>query len=166
MDAQPQLLLRCFQEAATLSGRALELCTDEAMAALQLAESGAAKLLERDEIAAAHKGLERLKSAWGAQYAADLLAAFKAGSSVDGGRNSSASASLFSDFGSLGTDFSSLSLVDDAQVSQGIEFARLSQQLQVHVDAVMADLDAWSARCRVSPTCGPNSTPCVPRFFP
>ena len=165
MDAQPLLLQRCFQEAANLSKRALERCIDEAVAALQAAEGGVGKLADRDEIALAWNSLLRLKASWGAQYAADLLVAFRKGPSVDSEGNPRTSPSSFASFGAFSTDFSSLSLVDDVQVSQGIEFARLSQQLQLHADPVMADLDALVSAVQGFPNVRPELNPLRPEVF-
>jgi hypothetical protein len=141
MDEKSPLLQRSFQEAASWSRSALERCLDEVAAALQAAEGSTIKLAERDSYALALSSLQKSRAAWGPQYAKNLLCAF-----TDTGTDSVFPAQVTpSSHAALGgtiSGFAGLTLVDDAQVTQDIEFARLSQQLRLQVDAVMADLDA------------------------
>lgn len=142
MNASSPLLQRCFQEAASLSRQALDRCVDVAVAALQEAERNAAKLIERDALVLAWTSLLPLRAAWREAYPSALLASFSAASGAGAEKRAHAgSGAVASPMGGP-DDFSNLSLVDDAQVSQSIEFARLSQQFQLQVEPVMADLDA------------------------
>ena len=100
------------------------------------------KLAERDSLTLARVGLLKLRGSWGAQYAADLLAAFSTPAPVAAEPVIPVTPSKFAALGAAGSGFAALSLVDDAQITQDIEFARLSQQLRLQVEPVMADLDA------------------------
>ncbi len=163
MEAQSLLLQDCFNEAAALSRRALERCLDNALEALQEAESAAVKLAERDEIAQAWSSLQKQRARWGERYAASLLAAFQAAPDAAGSARYSTSG--FAALGPISTDFASLTLVDDAQVSQNIEFARLAQQFHLQVDAVMADFDALMSSAQGLTSVQPERNPLRPEVF-
>ncbi|RZJ04574.1 MAG: hypothetical protein EOO54_25260, partial [Haliea sp.] len=67
MASQPDFLQHCLQEAAGASRLALERCIDDAVAALQVAETQSMKMVERDEIATAWRFLTTHKASWSAR---------------------------------------------------------------------------------------------------
>lgn len=157
---------RCFQEATALSRQALEQCLDEAVVALQTAEGSAVKLAERDALVAARTSLLTQRPTWGPRYAADLLAAFRAVPAASAsGRLAGATSALPGTLEDGLPDFAGLTLVDDAQVSQDIEFARLSQQFRLRADAVMADFDALVSSAQGFPNVRPELNPLRPEVF-
>lgn len=159
MAVQSSLLQRCFQEAARLAGPMALACLDEAVESLRLAETATTRIAERDALTVAWTGLLRLRGGWSADYAAALARAFDA-SEAEG------EPSRRGDFApAAATGFGDLSLVDDAQVAQGIEFARLSQQLRLQVDPVMADLDALVSAAQGFDRVQPENNPLRPEAF-
>ncbi|GAB4207611.1 MAG: hypothetical protein Fur0019_12320 [Tibeticola sp.] len=159
MAVQSSLLQRCFQEAVRLAGPMALTCLDEAVESLRAAETATTRIAERDALTLAWTGLLRLRGSWSAGYAAALERAFDA-SEAEGepsGRGDFAPAAA--------TGFGDLSLVDDAQVAQGIEFARLSQQLRLQVDPVMADLDALLSAAQGFDRVQPENNPLRPEVF-
>ena len=79
MASQPEIVHSCALEAAKGAQSALEHCVADAVTALQIAETQSMRMVERDQIAAAWRELQKKKSAWAAQYAVKLLEAFNAG---------------------------------------------------------------------------------------
>ena len=76
MAAQPDVLLHCFNNASSAAQPALQRCIDQAVAELQLLETQAMKVAERDELSASWRYLLANKSVWSERYAHDLLAEF------------------------------------------------------------------------------------------
>jgi hypothetical protein len=149
MALHADLLQSCVEEAARAAKAALEHCIDEAVAGLQIAETQSTKVTERNQLSAASRELLKHKPHWLAQYPFQLLQAFEAGVSK------TAFAALTADVPIPGAGSSppaqlarsgraalkSLSLVDDADVSQAIEASRLLQQVLPAVDVPLAELD-------------------------
>ena len=154
MPTPASLLQSCLEEAALAARPALERSLDDALTALQIAETQCTKVRERDLIAQACRELQRNKLGWVTQVSGDLLVAFEASASQ------TASAALrvevpleqaraMSQLGNLSTGFAAgtgfslegLSLVDDADVSQAIEASRVLQQVLPAVEATLAELD-------------------------
>ena len=162
MDVQNPLLQRCFKEAAALSKSALERCIDVAILAMQTQEDAATRIAERDTLAAAHIGLAQQRDVLGRRYESDLLQVFgrPEEAATRGAPLEPVSASRPVD-----TDMAALSLVDDDQVTQDIEYARLSQQLRLKVDAVMADLDALVCSAMGLERVQPELNPLRPEVF-
>ena len=164
MAAHISILQRCFEEAASSSARALQRCVDEAVASLQNEEAAAVKVVLRDRIALAWNGLLKQRSTLPQAYADGLRSAFvtaATGGPVEATPTPSSLASL----GSGLSGFADLTLVDDEQVMQNIEFARLSQQLRLQVDARMADLDALICAAQGLPRVQPELNPLRPEVF-
>lgn len=159
MAVQSSLLQRCFQEAGRLAGPMALTCLDEAVESLRAAEGATTRIAERDALTLAWTGLLRLRGRWSADYVAALAQAFE-------GSDREAEPSRRGDFApAAATGFGDLSLVDDAQVAQGIEFARLSQQLRLQVDPVMADLDALVSAAQGFDRVQPENNPLRPEVF-
>lgn len=158
MAVHSSLLQRCFQEAAHLAGPMALACLDEAVESLRAAETAATRIAERDAITLAWTGLMRLRGSWRADYAAALGHAFEA-------NNTAQESSIRGDLLPATSGHGDLSLVDDAQVAQRIEFARLSQQLRLQVDPVMADLDALVSAAQGFDRVRPENNPLRPEVF-
>ncbi len=164
MPVHSSVLQRCFDEAASSSARGLQRCIDEAIATLQAEESAATKVALRDRLALAWNSLLRQQSTLPLAYADGLRAAFIAaanGETVE----TAPSPSQFAALGSGLSGFGGLTLVDDDQIMQTIEFTRLSQQLRLQVDAQMADLDALVCAALGLPRVQPDLNPLRPEVF-
>jgi hypothetical protein len=165
MDAQLPLLQRCFLDTAVSARGALERCIDVTLASIEVAEGSALKLAERDKLTLARLGLLKLRGTWGSQYTAALLAAFHAGAPAGPDPINTVLPSGVAAQGGAVSGFADLTLVDDAQVTQSIEFARLSQQLRLQVDPVMADLDALVSAAQGLTRVQPERNPLRPEVF-
>ena len=164
MAAHSSVLQRCFDEAASSSERGLQRSIDEAIAALQAEESAAVNVALRDRLALAWNSLLRQRSALPRAYADGLRAAFI--TAVDGETvESSPSPPQLAPLGSGLSGFGGLTLVDDDQIMQNIEFTRLSQQLRLQVDAQMADLDALVCSAMGLARVQPDMNPLRPEVF-
>ena len=171
MASQPEIVQSCAQEAAKGAQSALEHCVDDAVTALQIAETQSMRMVERDQIAAAWRELQKNKSPWAAQYAVNLLEAFNAGISttaraallsrgdfVPAPIAASAAARAAPAAPSSGwADDDALSLVDDNDVSKEIESSRLLQQILPTVEQTLAELavlarfgDRFAKFCRLT----------------
>ncbi|MBK5204268.1 MAG: DUF1631 family protein [Polaromonas sp.] len=161
MASQPDVLESCLQEAAQAAGPALEHCIEDAVAALQVAETQSINVAERDELTTAWCELLENKAAWSARYPADLLAVFKANVAAapaqpDAATGESTSAFLSSD---------SFSLVNDADVSRQIESSRLLQQVLPTVEHILAELNALISTVQGLPNVRPELNPLQPEAF-
>lgn len=164
MAAHSSVLQLCVDEAASSSERGLRRCIDEAIAALQAEESAAVNVAQRDRLALAWNSLLRQRSALPRAYADGLRAAFIAaaeGETVE----PSPSPPQFASLGSGLSGFGGLTLVDDDQIMQNIEFTRLSQQLRLQVDAQMADLDPLVCSAMGLARVQPDMNPLRPEVF-
>jgi hypothetical protein len=179
MASQPEIVQSCAEEAAKGAQGALEHCVDDAVVALQIAETQTMRMVERDQIAAAWRELQKKKSVWAAQFPVNLLTAFQAGIAT------TARAALLSrgDFlpepapamqaanaprsapGSRFAEESGLSLVDDDDVSQEIESSRLLQQLLPAVEQTLAELDKLISSAQGLPNVRPDLNPFRPEIF-
>ncbi|MES2954650.1 MAG: DUF1631 family protein, partial [Pseudomonadota bacterium] len=164
MIPQAGVFERCLQEAADAAKPALAHCIEHAVAGLQLAETQSMKTAERDEFGLAWRELLKLKDSWCAQYPQDLLKAF----------NSAAPSSPdllapqlpvrpASQHGEAGADL--FSLVDNAQVEQGIESSRLLQQILPAVGQVLAELDALMSSAQGLVNVRPEFNPVRPEVY-
>ena len=164
MATHSSVLQRCFEEAATSSARGLQRSIDEAIADLQAEESTAAKVALRDRLALAWNSLLKQRPSLPQAYSEGLRAAFSAavaGAPVEVAPNPSRFAALTSG----GSGFGGLTLVDDDQIMQTIEFTRLSQQLRLQVDEQIADLDALVCAALGLPRVQPEMNPLRPEVF-
>ncbi|MEO7952556.1 MAG: DUF1631 family protein, partial [Polaromonas sp.] len=169
MLPQPDVLQLYLQEAAKAARPALERCIDEAVAALQTAETRSMKVAERDDLSRASRELLRNKAPWSTRYPADLLVKFKANvvAAEQVARAAGASPGQAqpspSAFATLSAD--SFSLVDDADVSQAIEAGRLLQQVLPAVDQVLAELNTLVSTLQGLPNVRPELNPLRPEVF-
>jgi len=173
MASQPEVLQSCIEEAAKAAKPAMDRCIEDAVAALEVAQSQSESAAEREELAAAWRELLKNKAGWSAQYRADLLAAFKTqvaaaaqaafapagvspqgpGAALTGARTSSFSA------------LEAFSLVDDADVSQAIESSRLLQLVLPAVEQSLAELNTLVSATQGLPTVRPELNPLRPDIF-
>ena len=125
------LLEQCFDEVARQAQPLLGRCIDAAVGTLQVAETKAPEVAERQRSARACWALIQRRSALTTAYAERLRGTFELGE--DGGRTSSLA---------LLSDSSMLALVDDISVAESLESARLLQGLMPVVEQALAALDA------------------------
>lgn len=165
MATQSDVLQSCLRTAAKAVGPALERCIEDAVAALQIAETQTVKPAERDELAAAWRELLKNKPAWSAQYPTDLLAAFKTHAAGHAARAPAASpAQLAASTGAF-LSHESFSLVNDADVSQAIESSRLLQQVLPAVEHTLAELNKLMSTVQGLPNVRPELNPLRPDVF-
>ena len=162
MDVSNPLLQRCFKEAAALSKDALERCIDVAVATLLTQESGSTRPAARDELTLARTALVQQQELLGRRFQSDLLMAFSHDDEVP---TRGVPLEAIAPGQPMDTDLASLTLVDDDQVTQDIEFARLAQQLRLKADAVMADLDALVCSAMGLERVQPERNPLRPEVF-
>ncbi len=163
----------CFSRAAEGAMLALQKSIESAIAALQLAQTQSVKLAERDLLTTACKGLVEFKTTWVESYQQHLAAAFQATKSVsfeDGvdsviaitAKRRSASLTPVSATGGRPAE---LSLVDDQQVSQAIESARLLQQMLPHMEQSLPELDKLISTAQGLTRVRPELNPLRPEVF-
>jgi len=151
---------RCLQEAADAAKPALAHCIAHAVTGLQLAETQSMKLAERDELGLAWRELLRHKDSWCARYPQDLLAAFNNAASAGADQQSAALATP-----RVLRDSDMFSLVDNAQVEEGIESSRLLQQVLPAVGQVLAELDALMSSAQGLVKVSPEFNPVRPEVY-
>jgi hypothetical protein len=159
MSAQPDLLQSCLQQAAQAAWPALERCVEDAVAALQVAETQSMQLAERDTLAAAWRVLLDQQAGWRERYPAALLVLFHAGvtqAPSPGALPPATAAALSHD------DFS---LVDDADVAQAIESSRLLQHILPVLEHTLAELDTLMSSVQGLPNVRPELNPLRPEAF-
>ena len=180
MASQPEFLQHCLQEAASASRLALERCIDDAVAGLQIAETQSMKVSERDEISGAWRFLVQNKAVWSARYPVDLLKAFgdqaiitaaartapppatpsTHAPVVSGSSGQSRPAPL-----ALRAATEQFSLVEDSDVTDAIESARLLQHILPAVDRPLAELDALISSVQGLSNVRPELNPLRPEIF-
>lgn len=177
MASQPDVLQFCLQAAAKSAKSALERCIASAVAALQLAETQTMKLAHRDELAAAWRELLKNKTPWSQQYPIELQARFKdlvaaaetarktpAPSAAQSALAAPASAPYAtSKLATLTPDM--FTLVDDAEVAQAIESARLLQQVLPVVEHSLAELNTLVSSVQGLTNVKPELNPLRPDVF-
>ena len=181
----PDVLKRCIDDSASLCGPLLAQCIDAAVEALQQLELKSMKVVERDQLANAWRQLSSQKATLVSRYPVDLLDAFTASVATSaafarandanslmnsGVALGAAEESGFGKFdfdggrtGSLNLD--SLTLVDDASVSQAIDSQRLLQQLLPGLEQKLAELDALISSALGLPNVMPDRNPLRPQEF-
>ncbi len=193
MASQSNVLQSCLQEASRAAQPALERSIDDAVAALQVAETQSMKAVERDALGTAWRELLRNKSMWSAQYPADLRALFEASleataNSAHAPLSSRSALSPSSSFSSLEPveaslyspsqaaalsaappsgfqSHSAFSLVNDADVSQAIESSRLLQQILPTVEQTLAELNKLMSSVQGLSNVRPELNPLRPETF-
>lgn len=174
MASQPEVLQSCIEEAAKAAKPAMERCIEDAVAALELAQSQSADAAEREELFAAYRELLKHKAPWSAQYRADLLTVFKtqvaaaaaqAASAPAGvspqGRGAASTVTATSTLSST----EAFSLMDDADVSHAIESSRLLQQVLPAVEQSLAELNTLISAVQGLPNVRPELNPLRPDVF-
>ncbi|MES2688464.1 MAG: DUF1631 family protein, partial [Pseudomonadota bacterium] len=164
MIPQAGVFERCLQEAADAAKPALAHCIGHAVAGLQLAETQSMKAAERDEFGLAWRELLKHKDSWCAQYPQDLLKAFSsAAPSAPDLLAARPQAQPESQPVELDPDL--FSLVDNAQVEQGIASSRLLQQVLPAVGQVLAELDALMSSAQGLANVRPEFNPVRPEVY-
>lgn len=155
---------RCLQEAADAAKPALAHCIGHAVAGLQLAETQSTKTAERDELGLAWRELLQHQDGWCAQYPQALIKAFSSGvpcaHELPVDRPPGAPARKD---GAMDADL--FSLVDNAQVEEGIESSRLLQQVLPEVGQVLAELDALMSSALGLNNVKPELNPVRPEVY-
>ncbi|MDW5441434.1 DUF1631 family protein [Polaromonas sp. SM01] len=164
MALQADVFHHCLQEAAKAAKPALEHCIDHAVAALQIAETQSLKPAERDNLGQAWRELLKNKDGWCAQYPQALLAAFN---STAPGATDRPAAQPFTTGTSTrpGSGADLFSLVDNAQVEEGIESSRLLQQVLPVVERALAELDALMSSAQGLVNVSPEFNPVRPEVY-
>lgn len=147
----PAVVRPCIEEAIQRSARLLEAAIDHASAALLEDTRKSLPAPVRQEITDAAGELLRLKPAWSAAFPRALRKAMEAPPSD----------------GRIGVRVnpSSLTLVDDHEVEQNIETARLVQQLEGKVDKVLGELDRYMSTAMGLDGIQPEANPLRPAVF-
>ena len=153
MSVHSAILQKCFDDAASAARRILERALDHAVPALQEAESKGLRMAERHDLADAWRALLQPRPAWLDRYPRDLRLAFQAG--LAGVEPAPSQAGRLD----------ALTLVDDAQVVQGIESARLSEQLRALAEQPLAELDGLVSSALGLPAVHPEQNPLRPEIF-
>ena len=154
----------CLQEAAKASGEALGRCMDDAVMALQLAETQSMKAGERDTLAQSWRQLQTSKRTWLTRYPTELLAAFAA-NEADGKTGPSAAPGYENSGRSASMGLGDFSLVDDADVAQSIETSRLLQTILPILEQSLAELDTLMSSVQGLPNVQPERNPLRPEVF-
>lgn len=158
MAAHSDLLIQCFQDAASAAKPALERCMDQAIATLQLLETQSLKLAERDALAASYCYLQASKKSWSERYAADLLEEFE--KSAQPGPLTATVSHPVTPSGPL-----AFGLVDDADVSHAIDGQRLLQNVLPGVEPLLGELDALVSSALGLSHVAPERNPMRPEVF-
>ena len=136
MAAKPDVLLICYQAAASAARPAFERCVEHAVSELQTLETQSLKLAERDALTESRRYLQSHKTVWAQRYADDLLVEFTkplpARLALGTGINPQV----------IPSGFASLGLVNDADLKQQIDAQRLLQDLLPTTESALNDLDA------------------------
>lgn len=131
MNARSSLLQQCFDEVQAQAPRVVGRCLEAMVQGLIGPGTGSGDVMVADGKSAAWAGLIRHRAAWTRAYPEQLRAAWTADD------DDPDTAAL-----PLGTDSTLLSLVDEAEFAEQIEFKRMLQQLQPLVESELAALDA------------------------
>ncbi|MGB4116448.1 MAG: DUF1631 family protein [Polaromonas sp.] len=159
MAAQPDVLLLCYQAAASAARPALQRCFDRAIAELQTLETQSLKLAERDALADSWRYLLAQKSPWSQRYAADLLVEFTKRVAAKPALGSAANVRA------LSSGFDSIGLVEDADLKQKMDGQRLLQDLLPATEQTLAELDALVSSALGLDFVAPERNPLRPDVF-
>ncbi len=151
-------LEQCFDEVTDSAPLALERCLDHVVSALQQAEGNSLRSSERAELGEAWRELLEHKASWCQRYPDALRAAFR---SAGRQKPASTGASLHS----RGDEVMALSLVDDADIVEAIEAARLVQQVMPLVENPASELDALVSSAMGLETVRAELNPVRPEVF-
>ena len=159
MAAQPDILLQCYQAAASAARPALERCVLQAIAELQTLEAQSMKLAERDALADSWRYLLAHKAVWCERYAADLLLEFTKRVPAKLALGSGADVRI------VPSGFDLFGLVDDAELKQKIDSQRLLQDLLPGIEQTLAELDALVSSALGLGHVVPERNPLRPEIF-
>lgn len=159
MAAQPDVLLLCYQAAASASRPALERCLSHAIAKLQTLETQSLKLAERDALADCWRYLQSHKTLWCERYAADLLIEFTKRVPAKLALGTGADVRI------MPSGFDSFGLVDDADLKQKMQAQRLLQDLLPGTEQTLAGLDALVSSALGLDFVAPERNPLRPEVF-
>ena len=179
MALQSATLKACFSKAAEGAQIALERSIADAIASLQIAEMQTSKGIDSDLLRTAGKGLADFKSAWVDGYKRHLAAEFNAtkndslsrevGGATTVLESAPSSTNTLTSAGSLanalGAHPAELSLVDDHQISQAIESARLLQQMLPHLEQSLLELNSLISSAQGLTRVQPELNPLRPEIF-
>ena len=156
---------------------------DDAVSALQIAESQSMRAVERDALGMAWRELVKQKPAWSVQYGPDLLLLFEANQDavahsghapLDTASSGPREAQLYSPSQAAALSaaspggfpsHSAFSLMDDAHVSQTIESSRLLQQVLPAVENTLAELNKLISTVQGLGNVRPELNPMRPEIF-
>lgn len=158
MASNTVALDQCLEKVTESAPMALERCLDHVVAALQRAEGNSVRSAERAELAEAWRELLQHKATWCRLYPDELKAAFRF--AIQPGSNAADHASRPGD-----DDQTSLSLVDDAEVTQTIESSRLVQHVMPMVEDPVSELDALVSSAMGLETVHAERNPVRPEVF-
>ena len=154
MASQPDVIEACLTMAANAAKIALENSVDDAICGLQLAETQSIKMTDRDLIYIAYQGLAEFKNSWISGYASRLLAEFQTQQPTPISKTATAA-----------KDRPVLSLVNDQEVSQSIESARLLQFMLPQLEQSLPDLDKLISAALGLTRVQPDLNPLRPAIF-
>jgi hypothetical protein len=169
MAAQPEVLRSCLKEVATAAGPALDASIEDAVSALQIAESLAGDD-GREQLNTAWRQLLSFKSAWTTHYPDALLETFTTYAAVAARGDprmgiSESAVPAAKPAAASRLDIDSLTLVDDADVSEAIASARLLQLILPSVEHNLADLNKLVSSLQGLPRVTPQLNPLRPEGF-
>lgn len=159
MAAQPDVLLLCYQAAASVSRPALERCILHAIDQLQTLETQSLKLAERDALADCWRYLQSHKTVWCERFPADLLIEFTKRVPVKLALGTGADVRITSS----GSAF--FGLVDDADLKQKMDAQRLLQDLLPGTEQTLTELDALVSSALGLDFVSPERNPLRPEVF-
>lgn len=159
MAAQPDVLLVCYQAAASAARPAFERCIEHAVAELQTLEMQSLKLAERDALTESWRYLQSHKTVWAQRYADVLLVEFTKPLSARLALGTGMNAQV------IPSGFASLGLVNDADLKQQIDAQRLLQDLLPTTESALNDLDALVSSALGLGHVAPERNPLRPEIF-
>ncbi len=144
-------------EAAATAVRLIERCVDHAVTELQAAAVNATQTEQRQELTAAWRELLMQRPTWATRFPQILKASFDTGAR---GEDAAAGAPA-----PIKVREAALTLVDDTEISRGIEASRLTQQLVASLDRPLAELDALMSSALGLPGVRPEKNPLRPEIY-
>ncbi len=140
MTAHPDLLLQCFQDAASAARPALERCMVRAIAELQTSEIRCMQVNERDALGNSWRYLDARKTEWPARFAESLLAELNQAISKEA---NAADRQVLPARPAVSGRFKmdAVGLVAEDDMTQVIRGQRLLQDLMPVVEQALAELD-------------------------
>ena len=156
MSEPTPTVVHSMGEAAAAAVRLIERCVDHAVTELQAAEVNATRTEQRQELTAAWRELLMQRPAWSKRFPQILKASFDTGA-----RGEEAAADAPAPIKARET----LTLVDDTEISRGIEASRLTQQLVASLDRPLAELDALMSSALGLTVVRPEKNPLRPEIY-